>query len=843
MSNFSDSSQRGASPRGTSASASSQEALQAGLAALKQKNYREAIAQLESAHRGTTEPAAQLKAQIGLVKAYARISAKERAIALCQPLCNSTNPQVRAWATQTLEQLASPSSKAGSVAKLDQPDETGFMPLPLAPSAPADAIAQDSEDTTGFVPLNALPGGDREVVETAPPTIQPTEDLSELDTKINQPHSHLAPSTDLEAEETEAPDWVAANATIAPGDEETLCGPISSLPDATEETATPVEPGRSKAALAPIRSSSRWRQAGRVQKWATLEKVDRSKLWAAQVITVLVLFWLLRTLPPFCQVGLNWIVEQLSLHQLWIPHDSYIDPTWEVLLGLLILFGLSPWLLDSLLKRFYSLKSFSTAHLDQHSMEASRLLKRVCGQRRQPLPTLGLLPTTAPLALTYGYLPQNARIVVSQGLLDQLNDDEIATIYAAELGHITHWDFGVMSWVTLVAQIPYLLYWQAAVWGDRQQDRVLQSIAIVFSSLGYGLYWLCRLPGLWLSRMRLYYSDRTAAELTGNPNALVRALLKIAIGTAQDIRRWSYTSYVQEGFDLLTPVGHRSALSLGSIYAETQTPAILEWDRSNPFRRWLVVNNAHALLGDRLHLLTLYARYWKLPTELDWSPSPLRLPAANLKRLLLQGAPFFGSFIGLGIAGGLWLLGWIADKLDWLPLTWTWGDNSLLLGCALIGFGSGLILRINPSFPDIRRSNLQIDPALVALLSDPTALPIDSHPVRMQGKLLGRRGFGNWLHQDLLLQTATGLIRLHYTSQWGPLGNLFSQSLRPSALMNAPVSITGWFRRGATPWIDVETIQGQQGAVIRSKHPVWSTVLAGLTVLGGVYLIFLQGGI
>jgi hypothetical protein len=92
-----------------------------------------------------------------------------------------------------------------------------------------------------------------------------------------------------------------------------------------------------------------------------------------------------------------------------------------------------------------------------------------------------------------------------------------------------------------------------------------------------------------------------------------------------------------------------------------------------------------------------------------------------------------------------------------------------------------------------------------------------------------------------LLQTATGIVRLHWLSTWGPIGNLLTQAVRPTALLNQDVIVTGWFRRGATPWIDVETIRTAGGRVSRSGHPIWSTILGTIAAAWGLYILFRVG--
>ena len=808
----------------------SQDSLKAGLEALKQQHYEAAIAYLEAVCQSATHATLIEKAQAGLVNAYAKTDQPKLAIGLCQALQASDNPKVRSWAAQTSSELV---RCYPGLARSPEPQSI------------------EASDETGFVAFSDSASSNRSAIPSTPPLNSAREVIPQNFSRSSQGFSNQSSFEGLQTPELELFPPSDPLEADSGGSLDTDSLDSDSPKTGSPKTGSP----KTEASIAnqPIASRTKssplfWKNARRASKWNSLAKLDRSLLWALTAGTAIALVWLLKTLPMVAQDCLRWFFWQLALllrsntlAMLVVPPK---DPWLTVAIGLLLLFAVSPWLMDLVLQQFYGLKPIKLAELEPHSPETVRLVRRVTQQRRQSLPTLGILPTTVPLAFTYGYLPQNARIVVTQGAIDQLEDAELATLFAAELGHMIHWNFGVLSGVTLVAQLPYLVYWNVAAWGDRQRDRVLQTVAILVSSFGYGLYWFCRLPGLWLSRQRLYYSDRTAAELTGNPNALTRMLLKLAIGTAQETERWGHSSYLLEGFDLLSPIGYRTALSLGSVYSRLPQADTLEWDRRNPYRQRLAWLDAQPPLGDRLNLLMLYAQYWRLDSELDWQT--LQGKAKDTvtpllrRKFWLQAAPFLGALIGFLTAIALWLLGWIADKVNWLDLTWLTGDRSVLVGLVLIGFGIGSMIRINAFFPDIKRANLLVDPDLTDLLATPTALPIDSQPIRLEGKLLGRRGFANWLHQDLVLQTATGLIRLHHTTRWGVLGNLLPQALRPPSFMPHPVLVTGWFRRGATPWIDVDAFQGKVGR-LQGQHPLWSTILAFTTALLGVLVIF-RGG-
>jgi hypothetical protein len=349
-------------------------------------------------------------------------------------------------------------------------------------------------------------------------------------------------------------------------------------------------------------------------------------------------------------------------------------------------------------------------------------------------------------------------------------------------------------------------------WGDTRANTILRLTAAAIASLAYGVWWLLSGSAVWLSQLRLYYSDRTACEITGNPNALTRALLKIAQGVALDIQQQEHTSWLLESLNLLTPIDYRQAIALGNFDSPTQLEHILAWDCLNPYRYWLSINNTHPLIGDRLQRLNRIAQYWHLETELNLLKRQKAEDNSQIPNLfLLQGAPFFGIALGFAFGYLTWLIGAIGILLGIDQLAWMYGDWTIIKGCLPIGFSIGTFIRINSFFPDIKPATVQTKPSLTDLLANPNTLPIHSQPVRLQGKLLGRRGISNCLGQDLVLQSPTGLVKLHHFSWLGPFGNLLSnQLLSPKNLLGQTISATGWFRRGATSWLDIDTLRTQE---------------------------------
>ncbi|MHC5723683.1 MAG: M48 family metalloprotease [Nostoc sp.] len=747
--------------------------LEAGLIALKQGNYQTAIAQLEPIASSQSNATASLQAQVGLVMAYARTGEVSKAIAISQNLIESNNPQVQEWATRALEHLT----------KRKKPD-------------------QESKNVeTGFVTFdNSTPDSTPDSIPVTPPVTPTLEEPNDqvIETKSDDTPA-MVPLTRLKA-------TVALPPPTAP-----LNGFMGSVT-------------RTQAKLFGV---IYWRQAQRAKAWQPLRKPKLIPLWLLSAGTFIALFWVIRAILKLAMGFINQTLVKLPyLEPLQL---LYRDPTKLLLIVLVILIGLSPWLLDLLLAKLYGQREFSKDVLNAHSREAVRVLQRCCQQRHWPLPKLRILPMAAPIILTYGSLPRNARIVVSQGLLQQLADDEIATIYATQLGHIAHWDFAVMSLLLLVTLPTYKVYQQVSKWGDKISG-IWRSPLTILASLIYGVWCLLTGTALWLSRLRLYYSDRVAAEITGNPNALIRALLKIAIGIAADIEKQEHTSWQLESLNLLTPVSHQQSLSLGTIASNLSFESFLKWDTANPYRRWFTINNSHPLMGDRIERLCQIARHWHLDTELHFSSE---LSKVKRQSFLLQIAPWLGIPLGLLFAALVWLTWQLAFALKFLNLKWIYEDWSFITGCLLIGFSIGTVMRINPFFPDIKPATMQSDNSLPNLLSDPSALPIDSNSVRLVGKLLGRQGTSNSLAQDLILQSSAGLVKLHHISWLG-------QSVNHQDMIGRQIIVTGWFRRGATPWIDIQTLETQSGKIIHSPHPIWSIFLAVAAQAWGAY-VFLTG--
>ena len=288
----------------------------------------------------------------------------------------------------------------------------------------------------------------------------------------------------------------------------------------------------------------------------------------------------------------------------------------------------------------------------------------------------------------------------------------------------------------------------------------------------------------------------------------------------------------------------------------------LSWDCRNPQRYWLSLNQSQVPLGDRLATVNSYSQRWKLdpafplPAAADPLAPPLgewwqqlRRPQFRYKlpqiqrqllglwrewqRLVVQGLPFGGIVLGIGVGLLFWWLGAWLNLLGLWQVAWIWGDRTLLWATIPLGVCGGIILRNNVFFPDFAQRILTTDPDFQWLLVDDRRLPYESVAIRWQGRVVGRSGWANGLGQDLWLTTPIGLVKLHHTSRFGPLGLLYNRHC-PQDWLGHTVVVQGWLRRGSTVWVDVDLVRTPTGAMVQGRHPEWLLGIAAIALLAGL---------
>ncbi len=153
-----------------------------------------------------------------------------------------------------------------------------------------------------------------------------------------------------------------------------------------------------------------------------------------------------------------------------------------------------------------------------------------------PVPKIWESGDALPNAFVFGRTVGSAELVVTQGLLERLNQDEIRAVLAHEIGHLRHRDVVIMTLVSAVPLVAYVVArmgFEALRGGMRVRGKGAgQAILILILSavVSYGVYLVTQLLVLYLSRTREYYADAYSGAATRDPHLLASALTKITYG-------------------------------------------------------------------------------------------------------------------------------------------------------------------------------------------------------------------------------------------------------------------------------------------------------------------------
>jgi len=182
------------------------------------------------------------------------------------------------------------------------------------------------------------------------------------------------------------------------------------------------------------------------------------------------------------------------------------------LIVLLIQFLISPWLTDLSMKWFYKAKF--DAEIPEYLKE---FINKECEKHNVKYPKIGIIDDGAPNAFTYGRTKKDARIVVTRGIFELLNENEVKAVVGHEMGHIVHMDMLVMTAVQIVPLVLYAIY---EIFAKSNRNDNNNNKAAIIGYIAYILYVICQYIILWLSRTREYYADEFSVTEIENPSAL-----------------------------------------------------------------------------------------------------------------------------------------------------------------------------------------------------------------------------------------------------------------------------------------------------------------------------------
>lgn len=171
------------------------------------------------------------------------------------------------------------------------------------------------------------------------------------------------------------------------------------------------------------------------------------------------------------------------------------------------------------------------------------IVENLCMTCNMDMPKINVVDDPQLNAFASGIDKGSYTVTVTTGILDVLNDDELAGVIGHELTHIRNHDtrllitsivfVGIIS--TIMSMVVQMMY-HTAFWGggnrrsDDERGNGLSVIVVLFVGLICCVvaYFFTMITRFAISRKREYMADAGGAELCGNPLALASALRKIS---------------------------------------------------------------------------------------------------------------------------------------------------------------------------------------------------------------------------------------------------------------------------------------------------------------------------
>ena len=236
-----------------------------------------------------------------------------------------------------------------------------------------------------------------------------------------------------------------------------------------------------------------------------------------------------------------WGTPPLQIQLFHTEYAFHIGTISAFVVGALVAFLTLQWGAYSILR------SLGAAFADPSNDCDRELLSIVDGMKDAagiPRPDIYVLQNNAPNAFAIGRSPKHASIVVTQGLLDLLDYEELQGVIAHEMSHIKNYDIRLKTVITaLLSSVMlfsdgargYTMFSgipKANVPGIRGVFRVMLTMLWVAALVAAPV--IARMLVVLISRHREYLADASGAELTRNPLGLAKALAKIEKAATPD---------------------------------------------------------------------------------------------------------------------------------------------------------------------------------------------------------------------------------------------------------------------------------------------------------------------
>lgn len=175
------------------------------------------------------------------------------------------------------------------------------------------------------------------------------------------------------------------------------------------------------------------------------------------------------------------------------------------------------------------LKHYNAHEVDEASAHVVyRVVHRLVERAGLPMPKVYLIQDPIPNAFATGRNPEHAAVAITSGLLELLNEEEIEGVMAHELSHVRHRDILIATVAaTIAGAIAFIanMLQFGAMFGHRDNRGTNPIIMIAMAII---LPLAATVIQMSISRSREFMADEGAARLSGNPQWLQSALVKLS---------------------------------------------------------------------------------------------------------------------------------------------------------------------------------------------------------------------------------------------------------------------------------------------------------------------------
>jgi len=209
--------------------------------------------------------------------------------------------------------------------------------------------------------------------------------------------------------------------------------------------------------------------------------------------------------------------------------------------------------------------------VDEHSAPELVAIVRELAQRGDlPMPRVYFMDSPQPNAFATGRNPQHAAVCATTGLLNTLSREEIAGVIGHELAHVRNHDTLTMTITATIAGAISMLAQFGMFFrgGSRNSNSGLGVVGSVLMLILAPL--AAMIVQMAISRSREYAADNLGARISGRPDALASALVKISQVAEQIPNETAESHPTTAPLFIINPLSGRGMDNLFSTHPSTE---------------------------------------------------------------------------------------------------------------------------------------------------------------------------------------------------------------------------------------------------------------------------------